>query len=58
MESNRREFLKGMAMAAGAVGVTTGCASAAGGAGEGGGAPLAELITPPDAGGTDRKSVV
>ena len=33
MESNSREFLKGMAMAAGAVGVTTGCASAAGGAG-------------------------
>ena len=40
MESNRRDFLKGMAMAAGAVGVTTGCASATGGAGEGGGAPM------------------
>ena len=43
MESNRREFLKGMAMAAGAVGATPACASAAGGAGEGGDVPTLQL---------------
>ena len=40
MKANRREFLKGIAMAAGAAGVAGGCANASGGRGEAGGAPM------------------
>ncbi len=40
MNANRREFLKGIALAAGAAGVAGGCAAVAGGKGEGGGAPM------------------